>query len=214
MLEIKDGRLSAGERLLFSNLSLRIDNGSICCLMGESGCGKTSLLKAVMGFHQLNEGVISIDGELLTPSSAESFRKSTAYLPQELSLPTEWVSEMVSMPFSLKQNKSVSFSTDLLFHEWELLGLSPHLYEKKVRELSGGERQRIMLSLCGMLSKTLILADEPTSALDSESTLRVASYLRRQADRGAAILVVSHDRDFSRQCDTIVTLVPDTPPTV
>lgn len=202
MLEIKNARLSANGKPLFENLSLTVPNGSICCITGESGCGKTSLLRTILGFQCLDEGFVSIDGELLTPSSAETFRKDTAYLPQELSLPAEWVSEMVAFPFQLRQNKGGAFTKQRLFEEWQLLGLSPELYDRKTSELSGGERQRAMLAVCGLLGKHLVLVDEPTSALDGNASTLVANYLRRLATKGAAIVAVSHDMQFAATCDT------------
>lgn len=69
------------------NLSLTVDGGRIAGITGVPGRGKTSLLRAVMGFIPVDGGHISIDGELMTPLSAPYFRRQTAYVPQYLSLP-------------------------------------------------------------------------------------------------------------------------------
>lgn len=189
---------------LFSDVSFTVDEGQMLCVRGGSGAGKTTLLRALLGFLPLDEGHISIDGELLTPSSAEEFRKSMAYLPQEVSLPSEWVRDMVRLPFRLKVNRGTAFSKARLLEEWGKLDLAPELYDKKATELSGGERQRVMLSVCGLLDKPLLFADEPTSALDSRTTALVAVYMRRLAERGNTIVAVSHDNDFAAACDKIV----------
>lgn len=189
---------------LFSDVSFTVDEGQMLCVRGGSGAGKTTLLRALLGFLPLDEGHISIDGELLTPSSAEEFRKSMAYLPQEVSLPSEWVRDMVRLPFQLKVNRGTAFSKARLLEEWGKLDLAPELYDKKATELSGGERQRVMLSVCGLLDKPLLFADEPTSALDSRTTALVAVYMRRLAERGNTIVAVSHDNDFAAACDKIV----------
>ncbi len=206
MLEIRNARLSTNGKPLFENLSLTVANGSICCITGESGCGKTSLLRTILGFQCLEEGFVSIDGELLTPSSAETFRKDTAYLPQDLSLPAEWVSEMVAYLFQLRLNRNISFTKQRLFEEWQLLGLPRELYDRKTGELSGGERQRAMLAVCGLLDKRLVLVDEPTSALDGSASALVASYLRRLASKGAAVVAVSHDMQLASTCDTRIVI--------
>lgn len=186
---------------LFSGVSFVVDEGQMLCLTGGSGAGKSTLLRAMLGFLPLDEGHISIDGELLTPSSAEEFRKSMAYVPQELALPTEWVRDMVRMPFQLKVNRGTGFSKDKLMVEWGSLGLASELYDKKANELSGGQRQRIMLSVCGLLGKPLLLVDEPTSALDHQSSGLVSGYLRRLAESGCTVVAVSHDDDFVAACD-------------
>lgn len=201
MLEVKNASITIGDRQLFGGLSFTVSDGQIVCITGCSGCGKTTLLRAMLGFLPLDEGHISIDGELLTPSSAEEFRKHISYIPQELLLPSEWVSDMVRLPFDLKVNRGKAFSKNLLMGEWTKLELAPELYDKKVSELSGGERQRVVLSVSGLLSKSILLIDEPTSALDTESSALVLNYLRGMASRGCSIVSVSHDGIFAEGCD-------------
>ena len=72
---------------LIRELSLTVDNGRMVCIAGPQGSGKTTLLRAVLGFLPVDDGFISIDGELLTPLSAPYFRRFTAYVPQQLSVP-------------------------------------------------------------------------------------------------------------------------------
>lgn len=201
MLEVKNASLQMDGVRLFSGLSFTVDEGQMLCITGDSGAGKTTLLRALLGFLPLDEGHISIDGELLTPSSAEEFRKGMAYVPQDLALPCEWVKDMVRMLFLLKVNRGTAFSKGRLTDEWALLGLSDELYEKKVAELSGGQRQRIAMSVCGLLDKPILLVDEPTSALDRQSAALVAGYFRRMASRGCTIVAVSHDEEFAAGCD-------------
>lgn len=132
-----------------------------------------------------------------------------SYIPQELALPSEWVRDMVRLPFGLKANRDVTFSKDKLMEEWGRLGLAQELYDKKVTELSGGERQRVMLSVAGMLGRPILLADEPTSALDAGSSDLVAEYLCGQASRGCTVVVVTHDVRLADCCDMTVNLSPD-----
>ncbi len=201
MLEVKNASITIGGLNLFSGLSFTVDTGQTVCLTGCSGSGKSTMLRALQGFRPLDEGHISVDGELLTPSSAEEFRKYISYIPQELSLPFEWVRDMVRLPFGLKANRAITFSKERLLAEWELLELAAELYDKKTNELSGGERQRVMLSLSGLLGKSILLVDEPTSALDARSTTLVLDYLHRMASRGCSIVAASHDEIFVEGCD-------------
>lgn len=204
MLEVKNASISLGGRTLFEGLSFTVADGQMACLRGASGCGKTSLLRALLGFMPLDAGSISIDGELLTPSSAGEFRKHISYIPQELLLPSEWVGEMVRLPFGLKANRGCAFSKDRLMAEWGRLELPPELFGKKVAELSGGERQRVALSVSGLLGKPILVVDEPTSALDAASSALVLGYLRRMASRGCAVVAASHDAAFAEGCDILV----------
>ena len=86
MLELHN--VSIGQ--LISSLSLTVADGQLVCLTGAEGTGKTTLLRAIMGFLPIDGGHISIDGELLTPKSAPYFRRQMAYVPQRLTVPDDY----------------------------------------------------------------------------------------------------------------------------
>ena len=200
MLHIENACIAFGTEVLFSGFEMKLEKGETACIVGQSGCGKTSLLNAIMGFVPLKEGIIKVGGIVLDKSTIDTVRRQIAWIPQELALPFEWVKEMVALPFGLKVNRSVPFA---YFDE---LGLEHELYTKRVNEVSGGQRQRIMLAVAAMLNKPLIIIDEPTSALDADSTGRVLSFFRRQAEKGTAVLAVSHDKDFASGCHYLIEL--------
>ena len=83
MVELKDATLNLGGRELFKNLSLMAQDGQLTCITGPSGAGKTALVQVMLGFLMLDDGLVSVDGELLTPLSAPTFRRLMAYLPQK-----------------------------------------------------------------------------------------------------------------------------------
>lgn len=206
MLHINNACIAFGTEVLFSGFEMKLEKGETACIVGQSGCGKTSLLNAVMGFVPLYEGTIKVGGTLLDKSTIDLVRRQIAWIPQELALPFEWVKEMVSLPFELKVNRSVPFSEERLFMCFDELGLEHELYFKRVNEVSGGQRQRIMLAVAALLNKPLIVIDEPTSALDTGSTDKVLAFFRRQAEKGAVVLAVSHDKDFASGCHYLIEL--------
>ncbi|MEY8687771.1 ATP-binding cassette domain-containing protein [Bacteroides sp. AN502(2024)] len=206
MLHVENICIAFGTEVLVSGFNMKLERGETACIVGQSGCGKTSLLNAIMGFVPLKEGIIRVGGMVLDKSTIDAVRRQIAWIPQELALPFEWVKEMVALPFELKVNRSVPFSEERLFTCFDELGLEHDLYTKRVNEVSGGQRQRIMLAVAAMLDKPLIIIDEPTSALDSESTDKVLSFFRRQAEKGAAVLAVSHDKDFASGCHFLIEL--------
>lgn len=206
MLHINNACIAFGTEVLFSGFEMKLEKGETACIVGQSGCGKTSLLNAVMGFVPLYEGTIKVGGTLLDKSTIDLVRRQIAWIPKELALPFEWVKEMVSLPFELKVNRSVPFSEERLFMCFDELGLEHELYFKRVNEVSGGQRQRIMLAVAALLNKPLIVIDEPTSALDTGSTDKVLAFFRRQAEKGAAVLAVSHDKDFASGCHYLIEL--------
>ena len=189
MLQIENASIAYGNDILFSGFNLQLERGEIASISGPSGCGKSSLLNAILGFTPLKEGRIVLNGILLDKGNVDVVRKQTAWIPQELALPLEWVKDMVQLPFGLKANRGTPFSETRLFACFEDLGLEQELYYKRVNEISGGQRQR------------MTIVDEPTSALDSGSAEKVLSFFRRQTENGSAILTVSHDKRFANGCD-------------
>ena len=206
ILQIDNACIAFGADTLFSGFCLQLHEGEIACISGQSGRGKTSLLNAILGFVPLKAGSITVNGILLEKGTIDQIRRQVAWIPQELALPSEWVKEMVQLPFNLKANRNTPFSLDKLFACFDELGLEHELYTKRVNEVSGGQRQRIMLAVAAMLNKPLIIIDEPTSALDAGSTGKVLSFFRRQAERGTAVLAVSHDKDFASGCHYLIEL--------
>ena len=196
MLRIENLGVRFGQKEIFSGMNLHVGRGEAICLTGPSGCGKTTLLKAVMGFVTPYEGTISVNG----------IRHLTAWMPQGLSLPCEWVREMVRLPFDLRVNRSSSVSEATLLEHFEALGLDKELLDKRLHEISGGQRQRILLAITAMQEKPLIIIDEPTSALDKASTQKTIRYVQRLATEGKTILAVSHDPDFMEGCGRQITI--------
>lgn len=211
MLKIDSLSLSYGTQEVFRNLTLEINQGEMVCLCGESGCGKSSLLKAILGFVD-TKGRIEIDSTHLNNNTVDIVRRKTAYIPQDLSIPYDTVEQMATSLFELRANRNTRFSTERLFADWATLGIDHTLWQKQANEISGGQRQRIMLSVAGLSGKPLLLADEPTSALDADSAQIVAKYFRMLTqERNMTILAVSHSEQFIKECDRTITLQNNTP---
>lgn len=207
LLHIKNATVVYNQIPVVEQFNLSLKAGEMVCLTGVSGCGKTSLLKAVMGLVPLASGSITLCGKELSESTVDSIRRRIAWIPQELALPNEWVSEMVELPFLLRANRNKNFSRKKLLDCFTELGLEYELLEKRVVEISGGQRQRVMLAVACLLDKPLMIIDEPTSALDSESVDRVTAFLRKQTDKGNSILAVSHDDQFVAKFDRQIQLL-------
>lgn len=206
MLHIQNVSVRFGSEEIFDNLNFHISKGEIVCITGKSGSGKTTLLRAIMGFVPIQEGNIIVDGIKLSARTADHIRRKIAWMPQELAIPTEWVSEMVRLPFELKANRRVPFSEKKLLENFAKLYLEEDLLLKRVSEISGGQRQRVMLAVSALLNKKLIIVDEPTSALDNASSNSVINFMNDLLNEGRSIIAVSHDSCFSEGCTRTLNL--------
>jgi putative ABC transport system ATP-binding protein len=200
VLKIENITISYGDKLVLTDFSMHLGRGESVCISGESGCGKSSLLNAVMGFTDCRNGRIRVGGIEMNRTNVDAVRRQIAWIPQELALPVEWVGEMVRMPFELKANRAAEFSEGRLMECFAELGLEREVYGKRVNEISGGQRQRVMIAVASMLRKPLVIVDEPTSALDHDSSRRVLSFLHRLTAQGTSVLAVSHDPIFVEGC--------------
>ena len=204
IVSLTDVSLTLSSRNLFRGLSFSLSGGEMLGVCGSSGCGKTSLLRLVLGFVEMDGGVVEICGERLTAESVRRCRSSIAYLPQDLFFSQETVRDAVQMAFSLKVNDAVKFSKEKLMKEWARLSLKEELYDMPLQSISGGQRQRVMLASCALLGKKLWLLDEPTSALDAESVLNVVDFICRARQHNVAVIAVSHDQRLLSACSSVL----------
>ena len=107
MLHINNACIAFGTEVLFSGFEMKLEKGETACIVGQSGCGKTSLLNAVMGFVPLKEGSIQVGEILLDISTIDSVRRQIAWIPQELALPFENFTKSIKKQGHTYQNPFV-----------------------------------------------------------------------------------------------------------
>lgn len=203
-LKIEDITVVYGNTTVLRNFSMYVNRGESVAVTGASGCGKSSLLKAVIGISPIVSGIVSIGDNILDSHGAAMFRRHFAYLPQELTFPCERVCEVANILLRLKANKGKEHTERLLSY-FERLGLHRDIYNKRLSEISGGQRQRVMIAVAALLQKDFMLLDEPTSALDRETSELVHDFLVN-LEHKPGILAVTHDAAFSSKCNKVVNL--------
>ncbi len=223
MLELRSLTLAYSDRPLFSGLDYDVKAGELVGITGESGTGKTSLLRAIVGVIPITAGTIEVCGLPLDVHHIHAIRQKIAYVPQELQPPAEDGAALIALTHALAFNRALLASqptspagrltpqpstlSPQLPQLLASLAIDPALLSLEASKLSGGQRQRILLAAALALPKPLLLLDEPTSALDEENSQRVAlALLRACHEEGRAALVVSHDPVFLRFCDKVLTL--------
>ena len=205
MLEIKTGRIDRDGKPLFSQLSFMAKEGEVVCVAGSQGCGKSSLLQAMMGFMPLDEGWLNVDGDLVNIHSAPYFRRRMAFLPQNVNMPYDKVSDMISSLFSLKREKKFDEMKETLMTLWEEIGIAAEVFDKKLSEMTTSEQRVILLSGLCVLEKELVLLDEPSLWLNGEQLAQAGICIRQMARNDSSIVVTCQEHDpILRYCDKLV----------
>ncbi|MBR1800899.1 MAG: ATP-binding cassette domain-containing protein [Bacteroidaceae bacterium] len=204
-LSLTNASITFGNRPLFTGLDLAVDPGRLIGISGESGCGKTSLLRALLGFVPLEAEGAFLFGMPLDAAHIDLIRQRTAYVPQELQPIADTGRDLLRLTLDLERNRPLQRAP--LSSLLSSLALDPSLLEQSAAKLSGGQRQRLLIAAALALPKPLLLLDEPTSALDEDSTQRVAlALLRACHEENRAALVVSHDPILLSFCDQVISL--------
>ncbi|MBW3084542.1 putative ABC transporter ATP-binding protein [Austwickia sp. TVS 96-490-7B] len=183
-------------RQVINNVDLGINNGELIALMGPSGSGKSTLLKICAGLELPDQGEVVVNSQRMHVLSSR--RRALARLHhigvifQHGNLLEELTAaENVALPLRA-QGRSRAQSMALASDSLNELGLGDFL-DRKPQSMSGGEQQRIGIARALAGHKQILLADEPTGALDKTATVDVITTLRDIADRGAAVVIATHD---------------------
>ncbi|MCO5297870.1 MAG: ABC transporter ATP-binding protein [Fimbriimonadaceae bacterium] len=171
-------------------VSLRVDRGETLAVVGESGCGKTTLARVILGLQPLTAGWLEMDGKRILGTPRRIAEKvGIVWQDPYASLDPRWsVGRSVLEPLSVMGK---SGSAEEIFQE---VGLDPAYVGRYPHQLSGGQRQRVAIGRALALKPPLVICDEPTAALDLSIRAQILNLLRDvQASRGCSFLYISHD---------------------
>ncbi len=190
--------------LAVKEASLTLEPGKLIAVTGRSGSGKSTLLNMLSGLLAPTAGVVRLDGEdlyALADQARSRLRNRTfGIIPQgQTGLHSLTVLENVELPWRLYGEKPPH---DRALELLERMGIG-HLKDAYPNELSGGEMRRLAIARALIRAPGVILADEPTGDLDDQNTQTVLSLLRQAADKGAAVLLVTHEREALPYADRI-----------
>ncbi len=189
------------------NVNLVIEDGKFTAIIGKSGSGKTTLMNLIGGLDNPTQGQITADDMDITSMNSKELAKyrnqTTGFVFQSFYLePSFTVLENVCMPLTIAgigKKEREERAKDMLIS----LGLEDKIY-KKTNDLSGGQKQRACIARALVSNPKIILADEPTGNLDSENGSEVIRLLRRIADEGKSVILVTHNPEDAKKTDNIV----------
>ena len=195
VLEIKDVRHSYGRQSVLNEVSLTVEEGQIACLLGASGCGKTTLLRTIAGFEKISAGMIAIAGKLV--SSKDRFhppetRKIGIVFQDYALFPHLTVFENVAFGIRRLPQVEIDDKVRSLLHSVSLEDIA----DRYPGEISGGQQQRVALIRALAPEPDLLLLDEPFSNLDHNLRERMKHELKVLLNNfGVTAVMVTHNQD-------------------
>ena len=197
-----------GSLEVVKGVSMSVDAGEFVCLVGKSGCGKTTLLSLLSGLERPTKGDVVLNGKKINGASEDELalfrRENVGFIFQSFNLiPTLSAWENVALPlFPIKMTgeERRARATELL-DQMEL----GHRMDHRPSALSGGEKQRVAIARALVNRPKIIFADEPTGNLDSATGDAIMEILNRlNKKEGVAILMVTHEAELAKKADRLV----------
>ena len=207
MIKIEHLTKSFGERIVFQDINLQFTAGKVYALIGNSGCGKTTLLNILAKLEPYDKGSISYRGQELKQIKPHHFFKNElGYLFQNFGLlENETVAANLELGLigqKLTKQEKKQREEEVL----EKVGLDYLTLDQKIYELSGGEAQRIALAKVILKDPPLILADELTAALDPETSQEIMNLLLSLKKPDRLMIIATHNPAIWEKADEVIRL--------
>ncbi len=197
MIHIDNINKAFGKFQVLSQINLQFNQGACIALIGPNGCGKTTLIKTILGMVLPDSGQIAFDGKPI--AGAFEYRKHIGYMPQIGRYPDHMnIGQIIKMVQTIRKSETPS---DLdLYNAYKL----EEMLHKPMRTLSGGTRQKVSAALAFMFDPKVLILDEPTAGLDPLASELLKEKIQLEKQKGKLILITSH---FLSELDDLITEV-------
>lgn len=205
IIEIKNLSKSYGDNEVLKDINFSVNKGEVVCIIGSSGSGKSTLLRCINLLEDINRGKILYRGKDILQNDSHNYRTKLGMVFQQFNLFNNYnVLENCTIGPLKVIKKSQDNARKIALKYLEVVGMDSYI-EYMPKYLSGGQKQRVAIARALSMEPDVILFDEPTSALDPEMVGEVLKVMRKLADTGLTMLIVTHEMDFAREvADKIV----------
>jgi D-xylose transport system ATP-binding protein len=213
VLELRDISKSFGSVEALSDVDLEVHRGEVMALVGDNGAGKSTLIKSIAGIHSIDSGQIFFDGQPVSISGPKDAAKlGIEVVYQDLALcdnldvvqnmylgreEHDWFQRLKEPPMEAKTSETLK----------SLAVTTIRSIRQPVATLSGGQRQSVAVARAVMWNSKLVILDEPTAALGVSQTEQVLALVRRLAEQGLSVVLISHNLHDIFEAATRITVL-------
>ena len=201
IVEVKHFQMRFGDKTVISDLNFTVKKGEIFGLLGANGSGKTTTIRALLGFYKPTGGELLVDGKKYDPEDTEI---NIGYLPEERGLYRK--ETVIDTLVYFGELNGLSNPREWAINYLERVGLKDKINEK-VEKLSGGQQQKIQLGITIMGEPKLLILDEPTKGFDPMNRKLLMEIIEELHKKGSAIIMITHYMDeVEKLCDRALLL--------
>ena len=200
MIEVEGVHFSYGKNKVLNGVSFSVHKGEYTCILGANGCGKTTLLKTLLGFLKPQQGRVTLNDRDVHSMDERELAKHVAYIPQSHTPPFPFTVQDVVLlgrtPHLSRTCRPTDKDIRIAKDAMDRLGIG-HYAKRSYTELSGGQRQMVIIARALTQQPDILIMDEPTANLDFGNQYLVLAQMRDLAQDGMGILMVTHNPDHA-----------------
>jgi Cu-processing system ATP-binding protein len=185
MIEINNINKKFGKLQVLNNINVLFNSGECIALIGPNGCGKTTLIKSILGMVIPTDGTIKVKGQLISENF--EYRKHIGYMPQIGRYPDNMsIGQIIEMIKNIRKTENAL--DEELLNQFHLATM----FDKRMRTLSGGTTQKVSATLAFLFNSDILILDEPTSGLDPLASEILKEKIISEKQKGKLFLITSH----------------------
>ena len=200
-IHVEDLKKNFGKNHVLKGVSTDIYEGEVVCIVGPSGSGKSTFLRCINQLEDITSGEIAVDGQRINDKkiNINKVRENIGMVFQHFNLFANMnvLRNLMLAPVDLKKSTKEEARENAL-RLLNMVGLSDKA-KSFPHQLSGGQKQRVAIARALAMSPSIMLFDEPTSALDPEMVGEVLAVMKKLAEDGMTMIVVTHEMGFARE---------------
>ena len=206
ILEVRHLSKAFGKNVVLRDIDFSVNKGDVTCIIGASGSGKSTLLRCINFLEEPTSGEIVYHGLNMMEQrmNEAAYRAKVGMVFQSFNLfnnMTVLKNCMVGQEVVLKKDSETARKNAMYY--LEKVGMAPYI-NAKPRQLSGGQKQRVAIARALAMEPEILLFDEPTSALDPQMVGEVLAVMKKLADEGLTMMIVTHEMAFARDVSSHV----------